>query len=373
MIDTIVLLLSPTEYRLHDPDKFTPSARWVITNTIIPGIQSKQNPSKQELRTGVYKPRLTIAHCRGIHGFTQSTLKIELSLPKLLFGNNFDELQYKDFVPLVDKLVATLHTMGMDVSTQVLAHAPVAAIHYSKNIALTDGSTPYHYINKIKEAHVPLTLDVNQTDYRNSGHCYKIHSNSYEVVFYDKIKDLQKAKQSDKRAIEQDNVLQLHLFENLRKHHKKLEILRMEVRLNTRKKIKHVFGQLNIKSELTLKKLFKPAIAKQILLHYLQKLAQKRPLLLDCAHNNTKALLIELITHNPDLTPNKTFQLLGLKSALEVMNQRELHRLFATHHARSWQRVLADAGKVKLSRVENEMEVIKGHLLKFKSIKLEGY
>jgi len=349
MIDTIVLLLSPAQYHLHDPDKFTPSARWVLHKHIIPGVQSKQNPTKKELCAGVYKPRLTIAHGRGIHGFAQSTLKIELSLPKLLFGNNFDELQYKDFAPLVDKLQSTLHSMGVDVSTQALAHAPIATIHYSKNMAFTDGSTPYHYINKIKEAHVPLTLDINQTDYRNSGHCYKIHSNSYEVVFYDKIKDLHKAKQSDKRAIEQDNAVQLHLFDDLRPRHKKFEVLRMEVRLNTRKKIKHVFAHLGITSDLTFKKLFKPAIAKRVLLHYLAKLAQKRSLLLDYAHNNSKTLLIELITHNPDLTPKQAFQLLGLKSALETMDQRELRSLFAKH-ARSWQWVLADAGNVKLSR-----------------------
>lgn len=369
MIDTIVLLISPTEYRLLDPDKFTPSARWVLTNTITPGIQSKQNPTKRDLRTGAYKPRLTIAHRRGIHGFAQSTLKIELSLPKLLFGNNFDELQYKDFALLLQKLQCTLQTMGVQVSTQALADAPIATIHYSKNMAFMDGSTPYHYISKIKEAHVPHNLDINQTDYRNSGHCYKIHSNNYEVVFYDKIKDLQQAKKSDKRAIEQDNALQLHLFDDLRKQHKKLEVLRMEVRLNTRKKIKHVFGQLNIQSNLTFKKLFKPAIAKQVLLHFLQKLAQKRPLLLDYANNNSKALLIELITHNPDLTPNKVVQLLGLKSALEVMNQRELRTLFAKH-TRNWQRVLADARKVRLSRVQNEMEVIKEYLVKFKTSKI---
>jgi hypothetical protein len=39
----------------------------------------------------------------GINGRAQNTLKIEL--PKLLFGNNFDELQYKDFAPLVQKLI----------------------------------------------------------------------------------------------------------------------------------------------------------------------------------------------------------------------------------------------------------------------------
>ena len=65
---------------------------------------------------------------------------------------------------------------------------------------------------KIKEANIKLLLDTNQTDYRNEGHSYKWHCNSYEVVFYDKIKDLEKAKHSEKRAIEKDSALQLNLF-----------------------------------------------------------------------------------------------------------------------------------------------------------------
>ena len=95
--------------------------------------------------------------------------------------------------------------MGVIVSTDTLAQAPVCAIHYSKNIALTDGSIPFHYINKIKEANVRLSLDTNESAYRNDGHGYKWHCNAYEVAFYDKIKDLEKAKQSSKLAIEKDN------------------------------------------------------------------------------------------------------------------------------------------------------------------------
>ena len=86
-------------------------------------------------------------------------------------------------------------------AAQILAQALVPAIYHSKTILLTAGSTPYHYINKIKEANIKLSLDVNQTDYRNDGHRFKWHSNSYEVIFYDKIKDLEKAKQSNKRAL----------------------------------------------------------------------------------------------------------------------------------------------------------------------------
>lgn len=92
MIDTVVLLLSPSTYTITDPDKFLPSARW-ITNTsfsAVHGMQSKQNPTKKELATGIYKPRLTLFYS---FPHKKVMLKIELSLPKLFYGNNFEELK----------------------------------------------------------------------------------------------------------------------------------------------------------------------------------------------------------------------------------------------------------------------------------------
>lgn len=220
-------------------------------------------------------------------------------------------------------------------------------MHYSKNFLLTDGSTPYHYIQKIKAVNIKLSLDVNQTDYRNEGHSYRWHCNSYEVVFYDKIKDLEKAQISSKRALGKDNEMQLPLFKDLRKRNK-LEILRMEVRLNKRAKIKQLFKMLSIKTEFTFKKLFKPAISKKVLLHYIDELESKRPQLLDYKVVNNKALLADLIMNNPDMSPKQIMQLYGLKKALDDVTLRELEVMFARHNKRSWYRLITEAQKVQL-------------------------
>ena len=180
-----------------------------------------------------------------------------------------------------------LERMGVIVTEEVLSQAPVSAIHYSKNIVLTDGSIPYSYIKKIKEANSSLLLDSNQTDYRNDGHCYKWHCNAYEVLFYDKIRDLEKAKCSSKRAIERDNEAQLNICDTFNSRHM-WEILRMEVRLNKRQKIKELFKKLNIRSDLTFKKMLKPAISKKILLYYLDEIDKKRLPLLDFKKNMYK-------------------------------------------------------------------------------------
>jgi hypothetical protein len=101
---------------------------------------------------------------------------------------------------------------------------------------------------------------------------------------------LEKEKQGSKRTIEKDGTLQLKLLDRLSRRHK-FEILRMEVRLNKRQKLKQLFTKLGIKADLTFKSLFKPTIAKKVLLHYLDELESKRPALLDYKAKSDEALL----------------------------------------------------------------------------------
>ncbi|MFZ5953965.1 MAG: hypothetical protein ACOYT8_02565 [Candidatus Dependentiae bacterium] len=384
MIDTVVILLRKDQFTLTDPELFSPSAQWVLqpyTNQSH-GIQSKQNPTKREFALGIYKPCLTLAHRINPLGGSTVSLKIELSLPKLMFGNNFQELRAKDFAALTHKLAQVLANMGIHTTPATLAKAPLSAIHYSKNIPLTDGSTPYHYINKIKEANTKLTLDVNQTDYRNEGHSYKWHCNSYEVVFYDKIKDLEKAQASSKRALEKDNELQLNFLDRFNNRNK-LEILRMEVRLNKRHKIKQLFKVLHIPSDLSFKSLFKPTISKKVLLHYLDEIERARlaildykaPILLRQGYEGQvdKALLASLIINNPELSPKQILITYGLSKALDVVNIRELRALFAKCNQRSWYRLIKDVQKVKIVGTQSPFETVRECLKKFKPINLKHF
>ncbi len=285
-------------------------------------------------------------------------LRIEASLPKLFFGNNFQELRYKDCAAVVDKLVLSLVEMGIEVSHDTIMTADVNAIHYGKNIKLTDGSTPYHYIKKIQESCVPHSLDANRTDFRNDGHSFKWHCNSYEVVFYNKIKDLEKAKISSKRALEKDNEGQLHLLEKFKKR-KKVEYLRMEVRLNKRAKMKQLFAKLGIKADLTFKKLFKPAISKAVLCHYINELEKRRSPLLDLKAMDDKAFLADLIVNNPDMSPKQIMQIFGMKKALESYSMSDLQRMLGKPEARGWKWLTKCLAKMKSTSIAGTTKSLK--------------
>lgn len=377
MLDTIVLTLNNGMYFIKDPDMFEPSARLILGDSSSLGgrgyIPAKQNPTKNELKSGIYKPRLTLTNRYNYEKrVREATLKIELSLPKLLYGNNFDELTQNDFELVTEKLVKALKTMGVLVFTKVLENAPVSAIHYSKNIPLTDGLTPHYIIGKIKEANIKLSLDVNQTDYRNEGYSYKWHSNSYEVAFYDKIKDLETSAKSEKRALERDNAIQLNLFETFQER-KHFEVLRMEVRLNKRQKIKQLFNSLGIKSDITYKNIFSTAVSQKVLLNYLDEIESKRLALFDYKPVNSKSLLAELIVQNPELKLKRIVQIYGLKQIFDTVNPRELRTMFGKKSQRSWYRLIAEAKAIRLPPTQSPLKIVREHLNTFEPLKLVDF
>lgn len=378
MLDTIVLTLSKGMYIITEPDNFTPSARWATDNAPLLGsssfISSKQNPLKKELRAGIYKPRLTVTQRFNHARRYEATLKIELSLPKLMFSNNFDELVNTDFDTVADRLQEKLKEMGVLVFRQILTNAPVSAIHYSKNIPLTDGSTPYSYIKHISQANITTRLDTNQTDYRNEGHSFKLHANSYEISFYDKIKDLQIAKSKGiKRAVDRDSAIQLSLFDQFTKRDF-FEVLRMEVRLNRRQKMKPLFKQLNIETELTFQHLFSSQIAQKVLLHYLEYVEQQRPALLDFKPKNNKDLVAQIMIHNPELKPRKILQLIGIKNVMDSMGMREMRSVFGNRLGQStWYNLVKETKDISLPTQRSPFTQLRIHLEQFEPLKLVDF
>lgn len=367
MIDTIVLLIPPQHFKIVKPQEFTPT-----TNLVYHGIVSKavQNPTGKELKQGIYKPRLTLSRRMNINGISQIMLTIETSLPKLLFGNNFNELRSKDFQAIITTMHTKLTDMGVEISPEHLKFADVTTLHYSKNITLTDGSTPFHYIQKIKDCSMTARLDNNQTNYRNSGHSFKWHCNNYEVVFYDKIFDLFTCTtKGKKRSIDGFNSIDLNKIKNLRTN-KKFEILRIEVRLNKRSVIKKLFAQLSVKNNLTLAKIFKPSLSRKVLLHYLNMLEQKRSSIIDFKPQSNQALLSTLIVYNPELKPKDILSCIGFKKLLETMSADEIKKLFKKQHNRSWNRMIQGFNAMLLPVTNSPFGIVRKQIKKYKALRL---
>ncbi|CAN5200471.1 hypothetical protein BH09PAT1_BH09PAT1_8080 [soil metagenome] len=375
MIDTIIPVLDRNKFRIINPDVFEPSARWIddVTSFGSRGYaKSKQNPTPSELNAGNYQPRLTLSRRFNRLGQIDTTLKIEVSLPKLLFNNNFDELTDSNYDEVLNIFIGKLKDMSVIVSKIDLENALVSTVHFSKNIPLTDGTTPYQYIKKISEGNYKLTSDTDKVNYRNHGQLFKLHTNSWEHVIYDKIREFEKAKVSDKRCEENETAIQLGLFED-KTMTKPFEVLRLEARYNRRAKIRQVLKGVGFEFEPTLKNLFNGQTSQKVLLQFLKELELARPVLLDYKPSDEKALLPDIVINNPTFPPRKVIMLYGLKLAMDRYDMRELRKIFAKYNHRSWYRLVNECQNVELPIKQDTFKAIREKLYEFKPLKLADF
>lgn len=351
MLDTIVITMNESQFYIADHERFSPSSIGLFKPPYYRlgargNFSCYNNPTKADMQAGKYKPRLTLTK-RMRHGGYAIGLRIEFSAPKLIYGNNFDELVETDFDQVIQTLLERLAEMGVHTDYVRLAGAEVSAIHYSKNIPLTDYSTCGMIINELKKLNLNKKLDLAGTDYRNEGQAIRYHANSFEVTFYDKIKDLQQAKTSEKRAIEKDNYAQVDLFAG-RKLPKQFDVLRMEVRLGNRQKIKQVLDKLGIEQKLIFSRLFCPDISQKVLQHYWQQIWQdlKIPLMA----NDDIADMCRQIAQQKGYKPAKIMQVAGALIIAEKTSIRELRAIIEEHaDTRTWQRIKKDMDSIQLS------------------------
>lgn len=368
------MTLKQNMFVVTEPDRFEPSARDILAGTCRLGgrgyVKCVQNPTKSEFARGIYKPRLTLTGRIGHHGY-EVTLQIDFSAPKLLKGNNFEELTEPDKTLLIDRLWNRLAEMGILTSRETLLHASVSQIHYSKNILLLDYSTASYYISLMVQANTSRAIDINKSDYRNGGSVIKLHANTYEFVVYDKVQDLKQSKVSEKRSIEKDNTIQLSLLQTIDPQ-KPFEVLRIEARLH-RSKLLQLLRKIGIQEPPTFNNLFRKEISQAILTRFIDIIEKRLLVLQDYSSRNLRELLSTIIVQNPGISTRKALQLIGMRLCLEEMCPREIRNMFYKENKRGWYRLVADANSVKRIPRGSPFQFIRNQIEKFDPVKLVDF
>jgi hypothetical protein len=376
MLDTIVLSIPTGEFLIRDHDVFTPSSKGLLFEPYYPmkrgGIKCTYNPTKAQKEQWGYMPRLTLAK-RPAHGGFSISLRIEFSAPKILFGNNFDELNDDDFDVVFRKLSDHLQTMGIIVKDKALKAANISAIHYSKNLPLTDYTSASMVIKEIAKTSASKRLDFSKTDYRNDGSSIKFHANSHELILYDKLADLNASKISEKRAIENDGFVQLSLLDMV--FQKPFDVIRIEARLGNRTKIKQLFARLGIAAPLTFEGIFAERIAKKVLFDYWQMMADDMPVVMASGFA-PEDLYSTFYAQNPDTKPALILQKVGALAIIARVGMTGLRSLTERHSApRTWQRLkksLRDEPITNTLRY-HPMKVAEQQLRAFTPLRLQDY
>lgn len=342
MLDTIAINLQRNEFTIRHPERFTPHAG-ALANPLFGGgiVKFIYNPTKKEKAQG-YLPRLTLfKKPYGPHS-ESVWLKIEFSAPKLIFGNNFEELRgIENFENVIAILLESLNRMGLETTCETLIKARVTAIHYSKNIML-DRDTPCHLlIQTLGKADMNGRLDISQSVFRNGGQMAKYHASTYEISLYDKVKDLEQVRKfGSRRGMETDYDCQIDLF----KGQIKPEVLRFEVRL-TSKKLKSLLGTLGIKRDMTLKNLFCANLSRAVLLHYWDTITNGL-YLMNIETKSCEKLTDKIRDKFPTKRPNSVLALMGFVIACQQMGGRGAKLMLRLNDSQFY-RLKADAQKLE--------------------------
>lgn len=346
MEDTIILSIPIDNITINNPDRFTPNALTVLgSNRFIKGFN---NPSKYEIEYN-YKPKLTL--CRRFPR-EKTTLSVEFSAPKVVFnGDNVSELDDSYFDELVDKLYEKIQTMGVYISKENIINAPVSAFHPSKNILIIHGYTSKGIIREIGRINAPKRFDVDNKTFRNNGHSLQFYTRVNSIVFYDKIADISKLA---KRSIDQEKTnAQLKLFDKIQANRKEnqIEILRMEVRLIGKQKIKEVFKKVGYGhiTNPTLKDVFQKDLCQKVIKTYWEEIILENNLFLFSIQEKPQKILSDILKH-PPIGKNKIKQLkqaIFLTGIISLCKDEEGVRglreiVEESFSRRTWYRVVSD-------------------------------
>lgn len=263
------------------------------------------NPTREDKINDIYKPRMTLIRRGGT-----VTLKLEFSVPKLLFLNNIDEICEEDFEEVINVLQTRTRQMGVKIFHIKLRNAKVLSFHPSKNILLTGGYTSMFALKELSKVAINGHLDFDVKDYRNGGKALQFYSNSHALVFYDKTSDLNKPKN---RAIDKDQTFyQQSLFEVMRKNETKLEILRMEVRLSKKKKMDEMLQKVGYSKNPVFQDIVKKDLCQKMLVFYWTQNFSKSLFVLDMK-NGPQKILQDILFNNPNMGIKQAVYLTGLK------------------------------------------------------------
>lgn len=352
MIDTVCLLIPKDKLTVLDLSSYGVPT-WNLHSKTDQYDKFVKNPSKRDLDSGLYFPRLT-GYRRKSYG-QDANVRIEFSVPKLLYLNNLDELEDKDFPEVVEILKDRLQTMGIVVSKSILEKASVSSVHFSRNIQLEDGYTVTHLISEMNKVNLRKSFDFAKTRFMNDGQSLYAHTNAHQLVIYDKIADLGKDK---KRAIDKDqNPYQRSLFVELNKDPELNEVIRFEIRLNHKQKMGKVLEGLGYSKNPTFKDVFNSEMSRKVVESYWQKLIRERNLGLFSISVSIKDILRTLFLADRTLKPKQAIYLLGLfQLARDEDGMRQLRTIVSKRsHDRTWYRIAKDMQRASELITKNKL------------------
>lgn len=319
-----------------------------------------RNPSPHERKTGNYYPLLT-AYKERTHNW-RPFVKIQFSAAKLFWGNNLNELENHHAIPVSKALQQSLVRMGLKPNREALLRAEVASLHYSKNIVLGNGYTTAEVIQDISRIQSGGRLQKRNSQYYKGGLGTNLYNNSFSFSVYDKIAEI--------KHETPELLVQLE---------SSLAVMRLEVRLETKQKINHVFSELDLGQNPTFQEVFDVEKSRQVVTHCWQKLIAPQIVLVSQTGESANSIIQKLLRGLPDATLHKAIKVASLVlSGRAAGGLSELRTIVLNHgKQRTWYRLykeIKEASQILEAEETGWWEQVETQLAEYEALSLiENY
>lgn len=192
-------------------------------------------------------------------------LRLEFSIPKLLFGNSLEEATEATKEQVIPALCRALSRIHLVITPEAIENASVSATHFSKNIILPRDIRMREVLKELSRMDISKAVDVMSKQFKNGGKVLNIYSGTVERSFYDKIADASrpKNKRSDKKRVGRER----GIIDTLDLQGR--EMFRYEYRLKGAQTVRRVLNPVlgkEKKSDVIFADLFAPELPKDIVL-----------------------------------------------------------------------------------------------------------
>ncbi|MCL1971475.1 MAG: hypothetical protein FWG57_00585 [Endomicrobia bacterium] len=284
------------------------------------------------IKDGKYRLRLIIIKNR-YTGYPY--LYIEFSIPKLLFGNNIQEVCEKDFEIIVDKLLAELKEMGVSTTKEVIEQAIVKKVHYSKNFVLPMPLSCEDVFGMVRESSFPrCKLLPSEKSYGN----VIFNSKSLRVLFYNKFEEVKQFP---------NHLLRFGIGEN--------RLLRVEIQYNKEYKIKSILQRFGYsKNDNTFKEMFDLAKFKKVFDYTLRTLHKNMPDMISKSNINEEVISL----YKTDSQKAKVLAVLGFQQNKNpVEAKEEARKVFSENFLKTHNYILVEDENIQFALLKFLQEI----------------
>lgn len=204
----------------------------------------------------------------------QYILKLEFSIPKLLYSNSLQEVTEGDRETVFLQLQSCLSNVGIIIEIRHIAEARASGVHFCKNVLLSKTIRMQEILNELELVDVSKVVDITRTKFKKGGGVLDIYWGVIEQCFYEKVSDAlrPKNKRSDKGRMDREReIIERYNLQDS-------EIFRYEYRI---KKTQTVMREINAalgrepKTFVSFNDLFTPGLFKKMILTSWRGLIQR--------------------------------------------------------------------------------------------------